>query len=262
METVESKSGNSSSEEVSVDDLVHPHKVWAHLKAATEQNVKTGVTLDNETQQFTSTFLSMSSDDDIDGILIDILSPDEGMDLLDKSRKLKVVYMMDDVHYSFETSYLKKNNIGFGSLKIAIPMIIRNRPESERRKCTRVQPSSSSPLKVGFGDGTVEEITDISTQGLGFYTTKGEDKVGKGELLPFVSFTLPSEKRKLSTKALVNRFVRDLGKVGRNKCGIAFIEMRNEDIDAITKYVSQRRRQIIKGIKAKIYIQNRDSAQP
>lgn len=234
----------SSQESNNSNELSSCDEISFHIHEASNQNIKLNLKIDNESMSYKSSFSDIVTWGNKKGILIDILIPIGGNSQIRKSKTITISYNIEGDHYTFESRYLETLEVGFTSIKIDIPTLIKTKKE---RNYVRVTPSSLQQIKVDLEDGIAGDVSNISKGGLCFLGPLGGRSIPSGKVFSKVSFFLPKEKLRIDTKGIV-RHKEHAGlswPQEKNKCGIEFIKAKQADIDAISEYVSSRQREKI-----------------
>lgn len=234
------KSINSNNlKRASFVNLTNSREIRSHIQKIFKKKINIGIKLDDDPMHFNSTFVGISSEKNEEGILIGMLLPVTGLFFIRKSKKVAISYSFEKNNYSFEIRYLgTTSGKKFDSVILSIPSIIR----SYKRKNQRAILSNNSSLKVNLGNKIIEEVDDLSLDGLCFYTLHDKEIFFRGKTFSNISFVIPIKNYKVCTKAIVQWFIQDAVtiKLTKNKCGIQFINIKDGDKHKITQYISKK----------------------
>ncbi|GMT42876.1 MAG: hypothetical protein IEMM0002_1287 [bacterium] len=221
------------------DRLADHRQIRSHLRKLPENYTGLDIKIDNQPVQFRSFYLGFSSPAEKE-IIIDGLIPVHGNVNIEDSSKITVSYLFGDIAYVFTSGYLETIEDRFTSFRISMPDTIRR---FQRRKAFRVVPSVATPISVQLGSGDDEEVANISTGGMCFYTWRPIEDLEVGRNLYDITFNLPSEKHDLKIKAVVRAYTKNqvptLRGV-RSKCSVEFVGLNHELADVIRSYVMDR----------------------
>lgn len=225
--------------------LNNTDEIRHHLQKISMQNTSLLIKMGNEPTPYGSAFIGVASGG-AEGIFINMLTPQRGNALLKECKKVIISYNFGNAYFTFSSWYLEAIEEGEGYIKITAPVII---SKTQERNDLRVSPPSIPPLKVDFGGGIVELVTNISISGMGFFTSQNREIFKEGKTFPDISFNLPPQKGVICTNVVVQQFIEnalpDHLRV-RNKCGIEFMNTRREDKNTIAQYVLERHQQLAK----------------
>lgn len=225
------------------DELAGYGKIRPHFKKLPENHIAFNARIDEHATRFRSLYLGCPSPDKNE-ILVDGLIPEYGNIYMGESSKISILYKFEGAIHTFTSRYLGGGGNGFASFRILLPNTI---SRFQKRKTLRVTPSDSAPMSLNLGWGYAEEVINISIGGVCFYTWRSPDEIKSGQILQNVSFRLPFEKRELRAKAIVRTCIRNYAPIlkrGKSKCGVEFVDLDQTCVDAITKYVLNRLREV------------------
>lgn len=225
------------------DELAGGDQIRLHFKKLPENHIAFNARIDEHATRFRSMYLGYPSPNK-DEILVDSLIPEYGNTYIGESSKISILYKFEGAIHTFTSRYLGVGDNGLASFRISLPSTI---SRFQKRKTLRVSPSSSAPMSLNLGFGYAEDVVNISIGGVCFYTWRSPDEIKSGQILQNVSFRLPFEEHELHVKAIVRTCIRNYAPIlrkGKSKCGVEFVDLNQTYIDAITKYVSDRMREV------------------
>jgi c-di-GMP-binding flagellar brake protein YcgR len=223
---------------LSSSSLTTQSQIAVSIEEICQKSLHFIATIDDKPETFRSIFIELGKGND--SILIDTLMPKYGNQLVEDSNSINVEYIIDGVKYSFRTRFLEMVSGRLPAIKIAIPSFIR---KFERRKFFRISPSSNTPVKVEAIKGFLEDVADISEEGLSFYTRRSDKEITVGMVFEKTTFKLPTAEQKITAKAVVRNFTKGTG--AKNRYGLEFVDMVRQDNDYIAYYVIIRQREIV-----------------
>jgi c-di-GMP-binding flagellar brake protein YcgR len=222
------------------DDLAIATQIRKNLEYVCQKNTQLTVAFDERLITYRSIFLEVGRKNDF--VVIDVLIPEHGNQLIKTSSKIKISYTIEGIMYSFDSMYIESLSGRFPSIKIAFPNLIR---KIQRRKHFRVSPSIDAPILLKLTDGLNERAADISEGGVAIYTNLTEKDLSLGQVFERVAFRLPNATQNIITRVVVRNMIKGLRENVKNKCGMEFLDMMMHDRDLIASYVLTRQREII-----------------
>lgn len=223
---------------LSSSSLTTQSQIAAGIEDVCQKRLNLIATIDDKPDTFGSIFLELGKGNE--SVIIDTMMPKHGNQLVENSNRINIEYIIEGVKYSFKTRFIEMVSGRLPSIKIAIPSFIR---KFERRKFFRISPSGNNPVTVEMIKGFVEEIADISENGLSFYTRRSDKEITVGMNFEKIIFKLPTMDEKIITRGVVRNFTK--GRVVRNRCGVEFADIRRQDSDYIAYYGIIRQREIV-----------------
>ncbi len=219
------------------------------------QDISITVTLRGVDEVFTSTFEEIATE--IDGrptLLINPLSPSLGNKLVAAVRLMNIEFTLPDPTakekqntYNFNANFIRKEKFEDKPvIRISFP---------EKRRYNRVVPRPDQPitLTVDSPSGpTSQYLVNVSEGGVGFYTNFDESELEKDKHLHIqLQF---ADGTQVDTKVVlrwISRFDTPMTIEGINYfcfCGAEFLEIEQDKLDYIIRYVHQRQEEQLQAL--------------